>query len=137
MQAWVTAVIGRINSTDLAGVMGAVPAVYLDSAAESTVLPLVVITKGQSVVEHDLAMNQYIRAQADVTVYASQLSAAEAGARAISGALDGANFAVQGAELISNRVAASPAGAVTVLNSEGVPIYKVGLRVAAILFVVN
>ncbi|MGC8561296.1 MAG: hypothetical protein ACP5O1_11530 [Phycisphaerae bacterium] len=137
MQAWITGIIGQINNADLAAAMGAAPAAYLDRAPESVAPPLVVIAAKKSVVTHDLAMNQYIQADAEIAIYATQLSAAQAGADATITALDGVNFAVQGATLLSNRITESPAATISLFNSAAEPVYKVALRVGAILFVLK
>lgn len=137
MQAWITGIISQINDADIAAAMGAAPAVYLDRAPESATLPLVVIAAKKSVVTHDLAMNQYIQTEAEIAVYATQLSAAQAGADVMVAAIDGVNFAVQGATLLSNRIIESPAATISLLNSAAEPVYKIGLGVGAILFVLK
>ena len=137
MQAWITGIISQINDADIAAAMGVAPAVYLERAPESATLPLVVIAAKKSVVTHDLAMNQYIQAEAEVAVYATQLSAAQAGADVMVAALDGVTFAVQGATLLSNRIIESPAATISLLNSAAEPVYKIGLGVGAILFVLK
>ena len=137
MQAWITGIISQINDADIAAAMGVAPAVYLERAPESATLPLVVIAAKKSVVTHDLAMNQYIQAEAEIAVYATQLSAAQAGADVMVAAIDGVNFAVQGATLLSNRIIESPAATISLLNSAAEPVYKIGLGVGAILFVLK
>lgn len=137
MQAWITGIISQINDADLAAAMGASPAVYLDRAPESATMPLVVAAAKKSAVSHDLAMNQYIQAEAEIAVYAMQLSAAQAGADVIVAALDGVNFSVQGATLLSNRLIESPAATISLFNSAAEPVYKIRLGIGAILFVLK
>lgn len=137
MQAWITGIISQINDADLAAAMGASPAVYLDRAPESATMPLVVAAAKKSAVSHDLAMNQFIQAEAEIAVYAMQLSAAQAGADVIVAALDGVNFAVQGATLLSNRLIESPAATISLFNSAAEPVYKIRLGIGAILFVLK
>ncbi len=134
MQAWITAIIAQINSADLGAVMGTVPAVYLDAAPESAVLPLVVITAGASSVRHDLALNRYIDAEADIAVYSQELATAVAGAQAIRAAVDGVNFALEGMTVLASRAVESAAGSLVVINSAGVPMYRVRWRVGGKLF---
>ena len=135
MQGWITGIISQINDANLASAMGTALAVYLDRAPESATLPLVVAATKKSAVSHDLAMNQYIQAEAEIAVYATQLSTAQAGADMIVAALDGANFAVQGATLLSNGIIESPVATISLFNSAAEPVYKVAWRVGAILFV--
>lgn len=134
MQAWITAIIGQINSAGLGTVMGTTPSVYLDMAPESAVLPLVVITAKASSVRHDLALNRYLDAEADISVYSHDLAAAVAGAQAIGAALDGVNFAVDGMTLLASKGVESPAGSLVVINSAGVPVYRVRWRIGGKLF---
>lgn len=135
MQAWITAIIGQINSANLGAVMGIAPAIYLDAAPESAVLPLVVIAAKASRVQHDLALNRYIDAEADITVYCHDLATAVAGAQAIGAALDGVNFAVDGMTLLASKEVESPTGALVMINSAGVPVYRVRWQIGGKLFV--
>ncbi len=134
MQQWISAIIEVINASDLQATMGAAPQVFLDIAPAAATLPLVVVTAKTSVVTHDLALNRYTTAEAQIAVYSPTLALALAGAQVLQAALDMASFAVVGGTLLNNRTTPSPMGSAGAMDGQSEPVYAVTLGVQGVIF---